>query len=233
MKNLKGFLFILLLYSCSAALTFSQVSGESMNEKRAQLIDYLKENQGIRDRKLLYSIELIDREYFIPERFRKYTYTETAVPLSNGKKIPPVSDIVKALNMFDTREKEKVLIIGNNAGYAAALFSYFYDNVYLIETDTTKEDLYDTLLEDKYNNINIFYGSAADAFQGYGPFDAIFIHGSVQQVSPTFFDILKSLGEIIFPLESKGGLQQIVKYKKVYSEISISAGDISNFPPLR
>ncbi len=113
------------------------------------------------------------------------------------------------------------MIIGNNAGYAAALFSYFYDNVYLIETDVTRENLYSTLLKNKYNNITIYYGNAPDAFQGYGPFDAIFIHGSVTRVEPSYFDILKSLGEIIFPLESTGGLQQIVKYRKVYSEYQL------------
>ncbi len=233
MKKLKRILLLLLLLSSAVCYSFSQSLSGTFDEQRSELINKIRDNYGIRDRKILYSIELIDRVKFIPEKFSRYTYTETSVPLSNGKTIPPVSEIVRILNLSDTREKQKILIMGNNAGYAAALFSYFYDSVYLIETDETRQNLYGTLLKNNYNNITIFYGSAPDAFQGYGPFDAIFIHGSVQSVDPVFFDILKSLGEIIFPLESPGGLQQIVKYRKVYSEISITAGYVSNFSSLK
>ena len=233
MKIMKAFLLIILLSFTSADLLLAQNFSALNNDKRTALINNLRENKGIRDRKLLYSIELVDRDLFIPENFRKYTYTETSIPLSGGNTIPPLSEIVKALNMIDTKEKQKVLIIGNNAGYAAALFSFFYDNVYLVETDRDNEELYSDILTDKYNNITAYYGYAPDAFQGYGPFDAIFIHGSVQRVEPAYFDILKSLGEIIFPLESPGGLQQLVKYRKVYSEISITAGDISYFSSLK
>ena len=233
MKNLKAFLLIIVFSFTSAVLLYAQNSSSASTDKRAELVNILKENHGIRDRKLLYSIELIDRDLFIPENFRKYTYTETSIPLSNGSTIPPLSEVVKALNMADNKEKQKVLIIGNNAGYAAALFSYFYDNVYLIETDRDNEDLYSNIFSEKYNNITVFYGYAPDAFQGYGPFDAIFIHGAIQRVEPVYFDILKSLGEIIFPLESPGGLQQLVKYRKIYSEISITAGDISYFSSLK
>ena len=165
MKKLKGFIFILLLSVSTSDFSFSQVLTDTYSEKRSELIKKIKDNLGIRDRKLLYSIELIEREEFIPEKFRKYTYTETSVPLPNSNTIPPVSQIVKVLNMADTKEKQKIMIIGNNAGYAAALFSYFYDNVYLIETDVTRENLYNSLLKNKYNNITIFYGNVPDAFQ--------------------------------------------------------------------
>ena len=233
MKKRTASVFTLLIILFSSELCFSQDLYPEYEEKRKELINSIEKNQGIRDRKLLYSIELIDRELFIPDKFKKYSYSMTSIPLSNGKTIPPVSEIVKILNLADTKEKQKILIIGNNAGYAAALFSYFYDSVYLVETDTTLLNLYKTILEDKYNNITVYYGSAPDAFQGYGPFDAVFIHGSVGRVDPVYFDILKSLGEIIFPLESPDGLQQIVKYRKVYSEISITAGEVSSFPPLK
>ena len=233
MKILKAFLLIIIFSLSPADFLYAQVFSSGTDEKRTALINNLKENHGIRDRKLLYSIDLIDRDIFIPEKFRKYTYTETSIPLAGGNTIPPVSEIAKALTMADTKEKQKVLIIGSHAGYAAALFSYFYDNVYLIETDQENKNTYPAILEEKYNNITAYYGYAPDAFQGYGPFDAIFIHGSVRTVEPVFFDILKSLGEIIFPLESPGGLQQIVKYKKVYSEISITSGGTSYFSSLR
>ncbi len=233
MKIPKQLLFIFLIFFCFDNLIFSQNFSAKSEEKRSALVKQLKNRLEIRDRKILYSIGLVDREKFIPEKFRKYTYTETSVPLSNGKTIPTVSEIVKVLLMADTKDKQKILIIGNNAGYSAALFSYFYDNVYLIETDLTKEKLYKKHLIDNHNNITAYYGFGIDAFQGYGPFDAIFIHGSVQRVEPVFFDMLKSLGEIIFPLESPSGLQQIVKYRKIYSEISISSGGISNFSSLK
>ena len=234
MKKQHLFVSILILSFFSLFPGFAQVISPEINysEERASFIKTISERYNIRDRKLLYSIELIDRELFVPEKFKKYAYAETSIPLSNGKTIPSITEIVKILNFSGMKGKQKVLIMGNNAGYAAALFSYFYDSVYLIETDRTRENLYKTLLNDKYNNITVYYGNAPDSFQGYGPFDSIILLGAVGSVEPAFFDVLKSLGEIIFPMESRGGLQQIIKYRKAYSEISITAGDVSFFPSL-
>ena len=222
-------LTVLLLLSFSAIL-FSQEN--DLPAKKTSLIKTLSGRYRIEDKKILYAIELIERELFIPESFQKYAYNETSIPLVNGKTIPSVTELVKILNFTETKESRNVLVIGSNGGYTAALFSYFYDNVYLIETDTSREDLYISLFTDKYSNINIEYGNNPEAFKGYGPFDFIFLQGSISRLDPVFFDMLQSKGEIIFPLESSSGLQQIVRYRKVYGEIWISSGDVSFYPSL-
>ena len=142
MKKQLLFICTLILSLFSFFPCFAQVTTIEYNygEERTSLIKTISERYNIRDRKLLYSIDLIDRELFVPEKYKKYSYAETSIPLSNGKTIPAITEIIKILNFSGMKEKQKVLIIGNNAGYAAALFSYFYDSVYLIETDKTQRN---------------------------------------------------------------------------------------------
>ena len=172
------------------------------------------------------ALTAIDRAQFLPESLKSYADMDSSLPLSDGGRIPSKTEIEFVLNSISSYENPKVLIIGNNAGYCAAVFARAYHRVYLIETSKNSELYSQIFKENGLSNITPYYGNNYDYFASQGPFDIIFIHGGVTTLTNLFTDQLKSRGELLVPLQDANGVQQLMKYRKSNGDFYItSAGN--------
>ena len=169
------------------------------------------------------ALSRIDRAQFLPESLKSYADMDSSLPLSDGGRIPSKTDISFVLNSISTFDNPKVLIIGNNAGYSAAVFAQLYPRVYLIETSKNSE-LYSQIFKDNdITNITAYYGNIYDYFAPQGPFDIIFIHGGVTTLTNLFTDQLKAKGELLVPIQDSHGFQQLMKYRKANGNFYITS----------
>lgn len=160
------------------------------------------------------ALEKIDRAPFLPESLKSYADMDSSLPLPDGGRIPSKTEIAFVLGSISTFDNPKVLIIGNNAGYCAAVFSQVYPRIYLIETSKNSE-LYSKVFSDnKISNITAYYGNSYDYFLSQGPFDIIFVQGGLTTLTNLFTDQLKARGELLVPIQDSHGFQQLMKYRK-------------------
>ena len=156
----------------------------------------------------------VDRAQFLPETLKGYADMDSSLPLPDGGRIPSKAEISFILSNISTFDNPKVLIIGNNAGYAASIFAQKYPRVYLIETSKNSE-LYSEIFQNNgLTNITPYYGNSYDYFAPQGPFDIIFVQGGVTTLTNLFTDQLKTKGELLIPIQDPQGFQQLMKYRK-------------------
>ncbi|MCQ2604129.1 MAG: hypothetical protein MJ215_03685 [Spirochaetia bacterium] len=168
------------------------------------------------------AIKKTDRSVFLPEQLKNFADVDISIPLQDGGRIPSQADLELILQNITIKENARVLIIGNNAGYCAAVFSRIFSSVYLVETSHSQESYSNIFTPDNIRNVNVYYGNSYDYFRTAGPFDVIFIQGGIRTLSSLFIDMLKPDSELLAPMLNQDGIQQLVKYKKSGSGTTIS-----------
>lgn len=164
-----------------------------------------------------------DRMLFIPEDLKEHVYHDSSVPLQDDGRIPSPSELALVLRNVSAYENAKVLIIANNGGWCASVFSKLFKEIYLIETSRNEENYQEIFENQGIDNITAYYGSNYAFFSDKGPFDIIFIQGGITTLTNLFIDQLRSKGELFAPIQTQENFQQLIKYRKTNGNVTISA----------
>lgn len=213
----------LTLFLLTLTPLFSQETEPPVKEEWNKMTEKIVNRQQIKNKKIIDAFNSVDRNDFVPAYLKNYAYADSSLPTEGGR-IPSPSEIAMVLKNISFIENAKVLIIGNNAGYSAALFSKIFKQVFLIETSRSQSDIYKNIFTFKgYNNVSVYYGNNYDFFSVSGPFDIIFIQGGITALTDLFIDQLKPKGELFAPIQDQEGFQQLLKYETSEGDITISS----------
>jgi len=90
------------------------------------MINSIKKNLslfGKVDKKVLDTMNKIDRKNFIPKNLKQHAYEDHPLPIGQGQTISQPYTIARMLSLLDLNEKDYVLEIGTGSGYNAALIA--------------------------------------------------------------------------------------------------------------
>ena len=115
-------------------IDFTKFSGTGMtsDSSREKLISILK-NEGIKNSKVLRSMQLIPRHIFVDEAISSKAYDNTALPIGKSQTISHPLIVAKMTEIIMAYEPKRVLEIGTGSGYQASILSLLVDKVYTIE----------------------------------------------------------------------------------------------------
>lgn len=179
---------------------------------RAQLILALRQ-QGIRDAKVLETMEKVPREMFVAAGFQDKAWDNSALPIQFGQTISQPFVVGAMTAALELKGVENVLEIGTGSGYQTAILSRLCRRVFTVER-------YRPLLRDAqvkfeklgYRNI---VSKCADGGLGWpeqGPFDAIITTCACPTRPDTLLAQLKIGGVLVAPV-GQSSVQELLRYR--------------------
>ncbi|MEZ5744618.1 MAG: protein-L-isoaspartate O-methyltransferase [Sphingomonadaceae bacterium] len=88
---------------------------------RRAMIDSQLRTSGVNEPWVLNAMASVAREDFVPEAMKSAAYIDRAIPLENGRALPAPLVQAKMLSEAAPTQDDKVLLVGDGAGYLAAL----------------------------------------------------------------------------------------------------------------
>jgi len=185
--------------------------------QKEKLLISLK-NQGYSD-EIIKAFAKIDREFFVQDKVKIYSYDDIAIPLDDGSTISQPSTIAFTLSLLEPKQGQSILEIGSGSGYVLALISEIVKNgkIYGLEINQNLAIKSKKLLE-KNLNIEILNRSGLEGLPEQAPFDRILISASCPDrgIPYSLLSQLRDPGIIIAPVGTS--LLKIRKINKIVSE---------------
>lgn len=103
------------------------------------------------DKKILRTMNKIDRKKFVLEDFIQHTYEDEALPIIKGQTISQPSTVARMLSLLELNKGDSVLEIGTGSGWNAALIADLVNKGKVLSLE-----LYDELIEEARENIKKF-----------------------------------------------------------------------------
>ncbi|CAF26321.1 protein-L-isoaspartate O-methyltransferase family protein [Bartonella quintana] len=173
-------------------------------ELRRKMVDNQIRTVDVTDLSVLEAFLTVSREDFVPEDMKAFSYLDTDILVYPAKNQLPAcylmrpASLAKLLQLAAVKSSDIVLDIGTNSGYCAALLSKLAgfvialeDNKVLLERATS------TLKLNQCNNVVVVHGALEKGYAVEGPYDVIFIEGSVDFIPEGIFDQMKDGGRLV------------------------------------
>tara|TARA_B100001029_G_scaffold175177_1_gene176288 strand:+ start:648 stop:1298 length:651 start_codon:yes stop_codon:yes gene_type:complete len=185
----------------------SKLLNKNMIEGQIKPIGGIKKN-------ILEAFNSIDRIDFVPQSFKKSSYSEKNLFIKRDRFVLKANLIARIISALSISSEENVLVIGSSTGYTSAIISKLAETVISIEED---QDLLDfseeALRKNGIDNIVIINNSMIEGCSEQGPFNAIIIEGAVDEVPLKILNQLDDDGRLIAMI-SDNGICNVIEYKK-------------------
>lgn len=161
----------------------------SMNFERARhnMVEQQIRPWEVLDGRVLGVLEALQREDFVPVRYRKLAYADIAIPIGHGESMMKPVIEGRMLQAVDIDAGETVLEIGTGSGFITACLSRLGKQVVSVEIH---EDLSaaaaQRLKEKGFDNVELHVGDALGGWQPEQAHDVIVVTGSVPVVPEAF-----------------------------------------------
>jgi protein-L-isoaspartate(D-aspartate) O-methyltransferase len=179
---------------------------QTFEKARKNMVENQLRPNKVTDTAVLEAMSRIPREQFVPRHLQSAAYVDEDVPLGNGRYLREPAIVARLIQEAGVRKKDIVLDIGCNSGYSSAVLGHLADTVVGLEFDDHLADEADKLLHD-LDICNAIVVRQKDLREGYaqqGPYDVIFINGSVPAVPEKIKSQLAEGGRLVTVLSENG-----------------------------
>ncbi|HOP08797.1 MAG TPA: protein-L-isoaspartate(D-aspartate) O-methyltransferase [Candidatus Methanofastidiosa archaeon] len=202
---------------------------------RRSLVDRLVREGHIRSGKIRDAFLSVERERFVPENFRPYSYDDRPLPIGDGQTISAPSMVAIMLEESDLGEDMQVLEIGTGSGYNACLIGRLVGN-----GNVTSIERIDVLCERAKRNlvsckaaVKVVCGDGTLGYAPDSPYDRIIITAAAPCFPKPLVKQLKVGGKIIAPIGDSGIMQQLmIGTKNERGDLSVESMGYCVFVPL-
>jgi protein-L-isoaspartate(D-aspartate) O-methyltransferase len=139
------------------------------------------------DGKVLSLLESIQREDFVPVRYRKLAFADVAVPLAAGQSMMRPKIEARMLQALDIGEDDTVLEVGTGSGFITACMARLAKRVVSVELfEELHREASARLTDQGYDNVELFTGDVMRGWQPEQAHDVLVVTGSVPEVPEQF-----------------------------------------------
>src|SRR5581483_1289627 len=147
--------------------------------QRARMVEYQLRRRGIGDERVLEAMASVPRELFVPERYRRRAYADSALPIGEGQTISQPWIVAAICEALELRGFERVLEVGTGSGYSAAVLARLAGEVITIERVATLANAARELLRELgVENVEVLVGDGSAGLPDRAPFDSIAVHAT-------------------------------------------------------
>ena len=161
----------------------------SMNFERARynMVEQQVRTWEVLDNRVLDILENIEREDFVPVRYRKLAFADLNILLKFDQiMMKPVVE-GRMLQAIELRQDETVLEIGTGSGFISACLARMAKHVVSVEIYAElSAAAARTLKEKEVHNLELFVGDAMSGWQPEQAHDVVVVTGSVRTVPEHF-----------------------------------------------
>ena len=201
-------------------------------EKKIKLLLELKK-RGVKDKRVLNSIETIERGLFLDGIFRSRSLDDIPLPINCGQTISQPSIVAIMTEKLEVTRRCKVLEIGTGSGYQTAILSKLARRVYTIERHESLKNKAENLLNQHgFKNITTFLGDGSLGLEEQAPFDRIIITAAAEDIPQILLQQLRIGGIMVLPVGLPQSDQTLIKVRKEAAQITYDEIAKVRFVPL-
>ena len=174
---------------------------------RQAMVDSQLRPQGVNDPAVIEAMSLVPRERFVPDELKPLAYIDRAVPLGEGRALPPPAVLGLLLTALAPLRGERALVIGAATGYSAAVLAEMG-----IATDAVESSSALAAAARK-NGVQVVEGALEAGNPKGGDYDFILIDGAVESIPDALVGQLKDGGRLGGAIVDKGITRLIIGRK--------------------
>lgn len=159
----------------------------NFEQARRNMVEQQVRPWEVLDHRVLALFETIQREDFVPVRYRKMAFADMHIPLDHGEvMMKPVVE-GRMLQAVDVQQEETVLEIGTGSGFITACLAHLAKEVVSVDihgefTDNARR----RLQEQQLANVSLETGDAMRGWQPEHAHDVVVVTGSVPEIPEAF-----------------------------------------------
>lgn len=165
---------------------------------RTKMVDNQVRTTDVTSHSVLKAFYAIPREAFVPAKAKSLAYIDTDIEVAPGRYLMEASPLAKLLQLAAITGNDAVLEIGTGSGYATAILCSLAGSVVSVEVDETlAAQAKETLAAQGCANVSVVTGALVDGHVAEGPYDLIFVNGSIEEVPAALLDQLQNGGRLV------------------------------------
>ncbi|MGI9625599.1 MAG: protein-L-isoaspartate O-methyltransferase family protein [Longimicrobiales bacterium] len=132
--------------------------------------------RDVKDRNVIAALASVHREAFVPPTFQHLAYSDPMALIGRGHYVSQPFVVAAMVQALRLEGGERVLEVGTECGYTAAVLSRIAGHVFTLEGDLSlAEAARVRFLEQGLDNVSVRFGTESQGLVGEGPYDAILI----------------------------------------------------------
>ncbi len=148
------------------------------------------------------------REDFVPQAYKKLAYSDTALPLANGRTMLPPREQARILQALQIKSTDKILEVGTGSGFMTILLAKLGHQVVSLDSDPTlSNEAQAHVKQAKLNNVTFKVGDANQVWAQNGHFDVICLLGSVAKLPQAYVQQLNVGGRLFAIMGEEPAMQ--------------------------
>mgnify|MGYP001157164252 FL=1 len=185
----------------------SQLLNKNMVEGQIKPIGGMQKN-------ILEAFSSINRDDFVPQNLKDNSFSEINLFLKRDRFVLKANLIAKIISALNISNEENVLVIGSSTGYSSAIISRLAETVISIEEDKELLDFSEEAVKKNgIDNIVFINNAMVEGCSEQGPFNAIIIEGTIDEVPPKILNQLEYNGRLIAMINDNG-ISNVIEYQK-------------------
>ena len=189
------------------------------------MIEWQLRRRGIRDQRVLNAMAAVPRELFVPERYRKRAYADSALPIGHGQTISQPWIVAAICEALALEGSERVLEVGTGSGYSTAVLAMLAAEVITIERI---EELAiagrQLLAELGITNVEVVVADGSAGFPDRAPYEAIAVHATAPSPPRTLIRQLAPGGRLVIPIASDGA-DMLTVFRRLEGKLDPMTGE--------
>ena len=165
---------------------------------RANMVECQIRTFDVLDERLLALLRAAPRDFFVPPAFRNLAYADMNIPLAHDQAMMSPMIEARLLQALTIQPEDRVLEIGTGSGWVTYLLASLGKSVDSVEIfDDLSAGARRKLLDRGVRNVNCIVGDGARGWEAGGPWDAIFVTGSLPVLPDAFRNALAPGGRLL------------------------------------
>jgi protein-L-isoaspartate(D-aspartate) O-methyltransferase len=177
---------------------FGQIAMTDIALQRLNMVESQVRPSDVTDRRIIRAMGVIAREAFVPSHQASVAYMDEAVSVGGGRHLLAPRLLARLMQLAKLPDDGVVLDVGCASGYSTAIWSQFARRVVAIDADPAMVKTAQVALTAAgASNVTVAQAAHAVGQADQGPYDAIFLNGSVPDVPRALLDQLKDGGSLV------------------------------------
>lgn len=203
--------------------------------QRTNMVESQVRPSDVTDRRVIRAMQAVPREQFLADDLKPVAYMDGDLRMAGGRSLLAPRTFARLVQLANLADNAAVLDVGAGVGYSAAVLTRMGARVVAVESDPAlAEAMKRNFAAVGVTGVVVGQGDLKAGAADQGPYDAIILEGSVEDVPAALLDQLKDGGRLV-AIVASGATARAVAWQRIgagfdrVAAFDASAGPLPGF----